>query len=491
MWRSGGQSVLLDAEESRAIDRAAIEQHGIAAATLMAAAAAGAARVARGRFPRAQRVLVVGGGGQNGGDGFEVARLLRLAGRDVRVVRVASRPSTGAAAEMLQAALLAGVPVRESPTGSIEDDLLSVDLVVDALLGTGATGAPRGGVAAAISAITASGLPVLALDIPSGVDASTGEVPGVVIQAVVTATFHAEKVGLRVMPGLLRAGTVVTVPIGAPTGPPGRITLVQQGSVRRRGRAGSKYDAGVVVVIGGATGMTGAPALAASAALRAGAGVVIALVPPAIVSTVAMRRSEVMVRPIVDASEVPLLAERADAIVIGPGLGREPAAADIVRQALAVDVPVVVDADALWWLAQDPSLLGRRRAVTVLTPHAGEAARLLQVDSGEIAAHRLASVRDIAERTGAICVLKGSDTLLAASDGRCAIRAGDNAGLATAGAGDVLSGIIGAFIARNDDPWQAVQAATLAHLAAADAAAARRSGAIMAGDLIEHLPVFE
>ncbi|MGI9116404.1 MAG: NAD(P)H-hydrate dehydratase, partial [Gaiellales bacterium] len=370
-------------------------------------------------------------------------------------------------------------------------------LVVDALLGTGAAGAPTGAAATAIAAIREAGLPVVALDVPSGVDASTGEAPGAAVQADVTVAFHAAKLGLLIAPGRDLAGRTVVVPIGAPADapvPPAAVA-VADGRPLLPGRAdgGSKYDAGAVLVIGGSVGMAGAPALVAASALRSGAGVVTALVPEAVQPTVAASLREAMVRPLASQRpdlEIERYAERAAAVVVGPGIGRAPDAEELVRAALALDRPLVVDADALWWVARDPTAIPARTAPTVITPHAGEAARVLGCPAEEIAAHRLGSVRRLVERTGAVALLKGADTLVLAPDGRLGVRALDCAALATAGSGDVLAGVIGACLARGADAWTAAIAGAAAHVAAGRAAAAARSGgAIIAGDLIEHLDV--
>ena len=261
----------------------------------------------------------------------------------------------------------------------------------------------------------------------------------------------------------------------------------------RRRIGGSKYDAGAVLVIGGSVGMAGAPALAAAAALRAGAGVVTALVPEAVQPSVASWQREVMVRPLPSARpdlEIERYAERAAAVVLGPGLGRDPDAEGIVRATLALDRPLVADADALWWIARDPAAIRARTAPTVITPHSGEAARLLGVDADELDAHRLQSVRALVAATGATALLKGRDTLVLAPDGRLGVRLLDSAALATAGSGDVLSGIIGGCLARGVDAWTSAIAGAAAHVEAARAAVGRRrDGAIIAGDLIEHLSV--
>lgn len=491
------QTPLYDAAGARAIDAYAIDGLGIAGIDLMRSAAAAAERVVRGRFPHARRVVVVCGPGNNGGDGHEVARALHRHGREARIVRIASRPAAGGAATTLADAIATGVPIEERPSGELADVLVGADLVVDALLGTGATGEPAGGAAAAIAAIRESALPVVALDIPSGVDASTGETPGVAVQADVTVAFHGDKLGLRIAPGRERAGSVVVAAIGIPA----EVPIPAAGIGIRDGRAllpgrsagGSKYDAGAVLVIGGSTGMAGAPALAAAAALRAGAGVVTALVPEAVQPTVAGALREAMIRPLPAHRpdlEIQRYAERARCVVLGPGLGRGPEAEAIVAAAIALERPLVVDADALWWVARDPAVMRDRGAPTVITPHAGEAARLLGIAAEEIERHRLRSARGLLEATGAVVLLKGADTIVLAPDGRLGVRLDDCAALATAGSGDVLSGVIGACAARGADAWTAASAGAAAHVRAGRAAAASRPDeAIIAGDLLEHLAV--
>lgn len=486
---------LYDAAGARGVDAWAIGICGIPGEQLMAAAARAAARVARGRFPRARTVAVVCGSGNNGGDGHMVAHLLRRAGREARIIRVAGGEATGDAAGTLAAARAAGVPVVERPDGDIGADLEGADLIVDALLGTGAEGAPTGRARIAIEAMGAVPAPVLALDVPSGVDASTGEVVGVAVAAEVTVAFHADKVGLRVAPGRDLAGEVVVVPIGVPPGAPiepAAVALADpRGLLPRRSLGGSKYDAGAVLVVGGAPGMGGAPSLTAAAALRAGAGLVHCAVPVSIQPLVAAWNREVMVHalPMDDPEPILLdLVRRVDVVAVGPGIGRSAPADRLIDALLEVDRPLVVDADGLWWLGDDLGRLRGRSAGTVVTPHAGEAARLLDRDTDAIAARRLDAARALAERSGAVALLKGADTLVVDPGGRVGVRDGACAALATAGSGDVLTGIIAAFAARAVDPWTAALAAAAVHLAAGRrAAAARSGGAIMAGDLIEGL----
>ena len=491
------QFPVYDAAGAQAIDAQAIALLAGSGESLMRSAAAAAARVVRGRFADARQIVVVAGSGNNGGDGYEVARLLQNDARTVRIIRVSARPANGDAATMLSEAIAAKIALLERPDGAIGDELVGADLIVDALLGTGATGVPTGAIGEAIADISAAGCPVVALDIPSGVDASTGEVPGTAIRADVTVSFAAAKLGLMVAPGCEHAGDVIVVPIGIPdevvVAPVAIVVADGRDLLPSRSIGGSKYDAGALLVIGGSVGMAGAPTLVAEAALRAGAGVVTVLVPEAIQTTVAGNIREAMVRPLASARverQIADYAERARAVVLGPGLGREPGVDELVRATLALDRPVLVDADALWWVAREPALLRQRTAPTVITPHAGEAAKLLDVEAEWIAEHRLQAVRLLVEATGAVALLKGRDTLVLSPEGRLAIRALDSASLATAGSGDVLAGIIGACMARGADSWTAAIGGAAAHVQSArTATVARRGGAIIAGDLIEHLQV--
>ena len=491
------QTLLYDAAGARAIDAHAIDDCGIAGIDLMRSAAAAAERVVRGRFPHARQIVVACGSGNNGGDGHEVARLLRQHGREARIVRVASRAAAGDAATTLDDAIAAGVPIDEQPDGDLADLLGKADLVIDALLGTGTTGAPTGGIETAIMAIREAAVPVVALDVPSGVDASTGEAAGAAIHADATVAFHGDKLGLRIAPGRDLAGTVIVVPIGIPA----EVSVAPAAIGVRDGRSllpghslgGSKYEAGAVLVIGGSLGMAGAPGLVAAAALRSGAGVVTVLVPAAVQPTVAGQLREAMVRALPSNGPEELIqryAERARCIVLGPGIGREPEAEAIVAAALALDRPLVIDADALWWVARAPGAVAARTAPTIITPHVGEAAHLLGRESALIGAQRLSAIRDLVALTGAVTLLKGADTLVLAPDGRLGVRLDDCAALATAGSGDVLAGVIGACVARGAEAWTAAIAGAAAHVAAGRAAAAARpGGAIIAGDLIEHLRV--
>jgi NAD(P)H-hydrate epimerase len=490
---------LLDAERMRATDAWAIEQRGMASLELMERAGAGLAALAA-ELAGEGRIVVLAGKGNNAGDGLVAARLLRSAGREVEVV-FAEDPAalTGDAAANLErlpgdrpSVLAAGI-AAPAPA-----------LVIDALLGTGATGAPRGAIAVAIAAIRDCGAAaVLAADVPSGVDASTGEVAGDAVAANATATFHAAKPGLWIEPGRGHAGRVRVVDIGIPDGSPAEadVGLIRDSvleSVPRRGPGSTKFTSGRVLVAGGSTGLTGAPSLAAMAAARAGAGYVTVCVPASLSLVFETRLLEAMtiavpddggahtaegVRAVVEAASA-----RGGALVLGPGLGRRDGAREFARGVLAaVEVPVVLDADGLNAFAADAASLGGRAAV--LTPHAGELGRLLGVESAEVERARLRFARAAAERTGGVVVLKGDDTLVACPGGEAAVSPGATAALATAGTGDVLSGVIAAMLAKGLEPFAAACAGVRLHALAGIRAATLRGSVegVIASDVVEAL----
>ena len=498
MSLSGWLDPLFEAGEMRAVDTWAIEERGVPSLDLMERAGSGLAR-ATAAAAAGDPIRVAIGKGNNGGDGLVAARLLRAGGRTVDVL------STAPLGELRGDALanlerLPGDAPEPFDAGRLEGS----GAVLDALLGTGFEGAPREPVAGAIAAINAQGAPVVACDVPSGVNASSGEVEGEAVRAAVTATFHGSKIGLHVAPGTLHAGAVEVVEIGIPRGAPGAETagLISDRVLElfpRRPREGSKFSSGVVVVVGGSVGLTGAPAMAALAAARSGAGYVQVAVPEPAQPAMDMRLLEQMSRglPAQDgahspagASEVVEMAERAGAVVLGPGLGRSDGAQELAREvARAVEAPLLIDADGLNAHAERLESLAGRAAGTVLTPHAGELARLLGTDSEDVGAHRLAYAREAAERSGAVVLLKGDDTIVAAPGGPVAISPGGTPALATAGTGDVLSGLIGALLAKGLGPFEAAALGALAHVRAGLAAGGRHGAApVIAGDVIDALP---
>jgi hydroxyethylthiazole kinase-like uncharacterized protein yjeF len=489
---------VFDAAEMRAVDAWAIEERGVPSLDLMERAGAGLARVTA-AAARPGPVRVVVGKGNNGGDGLVVARLLREEGREVDVLSVAPPDELrGDPAANLER--LPGAP----PEPFAPERLEGSGAVVDALLGTGFEGSPREPVASAIAAIDAHDAPAVACDVPSGVNASTGEVEGEAVRAVATATFHGSKIGLHVEPGKSHAGRVEVVDIGIPRGAPrgGSAGLISERVLAlypRRGRSGSKFSSGVVVIAGGSMGLTGAPTMAALSSQRAGAGYVQVAVPGPVQSAVDLRLLEQMSRGLPDddgfhtprgVEVVGEMAERAGAVVLGPGLGRAESAVEFARGvARAVQKPLLVDADGLNAHAGRLALFAGRRAATVLTPHEGELGRLLELDSDEVRAHRLRHAREAAERSGAVVLLKGDDTIVAMPGGPVAINPSGTPALATAGTGDVLSGLIGALLAKGLGAFEAAALGALAHALAGRAAAARFGvDHVMAGDVIDALP---
>jgi NAD(P)H-hydrate epimerase len=486
---------LYSADEMRALDSRAIEELGIPGAVLMERAGLAAAHELLARYPQARRVAVVCGAGNNGGDGFVVARHLQSAGLEVstHLVGQAARLAIDARGN-LEIARQLGIPLERNPPSSrLRAALRRSDVVVDALFGTGFTGAPRAAAAAAIEELNRASAPVVALDVPSGVDASDGTVAGACVTAQVTITFHGPKAGLVIAPGARHAGDVVVADIGIPPQleRPAAAGLASHDLldlVPRRGAQSTKYRAGAVLVVGGAPGMAGAPVLAGRAALRAGAGIAWLAVPESVAASIGTGSSELMVRPLPGGLE---MAERAGAVVVGPGLGRDAPAGDLARRlARRHRGAVVIDADGLFALGGDLEQLARRRVPAVLTPHAGELARLLETTADEVERVRLSSVRAAARRANAVVLLKGADTLIAAPGGERAVVSVSTAhGLATAGTGDVLSGVIGSLLARGLDPLTAAAAGAVAH-ARAGARAAEQLGpdGIIAGDVIDQLP---
>src|SRR4051794_14122676 len=490
---------LYTADEMRAVDKWAIEEQGVPSLDLMERAGIGLARLTAERAEPSKPIRIVVGKGNNGGDGLVVARLLREEGREVDVLAAAELDGLkGDARSNLER--LPG----DSPEPFEPERLDGSGVVVDALLGTGFEGEPREPIKGAIAAINQQDAPVVACDVPSGVNATTGEVEGEAVRAAATATFHGSKIGLHVAPGALHSGKVEVIDIGIPRGAPRgeRAGLIAERVLElfpHRLREGSKFSSGVVVVVGGSAGLTGAPTMAARSAQRAGAGYVQVAVPEPAQQAVDLRLLEQMSRALPDeegahtpagVEVVEEMAERAGAVILGPGLGRSEQAQEFARLvARSVTAPLLIDADGLNAHAGKLESLTDREAPTILTPHEGELARLLELDSDEVKAHRLAHVREAAERSGAVVLLKGDDTIVAAPGGPEAISAGGTPALATAGTGDVLSGLIGALLAKDLAPLEAGGLGALAHVRAGRAAA-ERWGAdhVMAGDVIDELP---
>ena len=491
---------LPDAAEQRALDEWAIGELGIPGLELMERAGTGLAELVSKLAPEG-RIAVVCGKGNNGGDGLVAARILREHGRDVDVL-ILGAPDEYRGDAHANLERMPGAPPQPFRPAA----LTGAAAIVDAILGTGFTGEPREPAAGAIGAINiaADESVVVACDIPSGVEGSTGVVAGAAVQARATTTFHAAKPGLWVAPGKQHAGEVHVIDIGIPPGGPvePRVGLIRPeviDGVPRRGAESTKFAAGSVLVCGGSPGLTGAPCLASESAMRAGAGYVTACVPASLHAIFEGRLLEVMTVPLRDSDgslhptavgEAVQRAARVDAAVLGPGLGRDPGAVRFARGlASALEVTLLLDADGLNAHAGELEALADRKAATILTPHAGELGRLLGIESHAVQARRLEGVRRAAAEARAIVVLKGDDTIVAQPDGRVAISPGGAPALATAGTGDVLSGVIGAFLSKRMDPFHAACAGVFVHVSAGrHAAATIGPEGVIARDVIDALP---
>ncbi len=473
---------LYDAEGMRAVDRWAIEEQGVPAEELMEAAGTALADAVAGLAPRGP-VRIVCGKGNNGGDGKVAARHLRGMGFEVEAI------------DLWGGEVPADLDAWLSGSGA----------VVDAILGTGFAGEPREPAATAIAAINRCDAPVVACDIASGVDASSGEIAGAAVEANLTVSFHGAKLGHRIAPGKWHTGELRVAAIGIPAGAPGEpaggsIDPSVLALLPRRGPRSTKFSSGQVAIAGGSRGLTGAVRMSSLAAIRAGAGYATVAVPAELEPVFEAGEPEVMSVgcPGGDGCLAPASAkavlrsfERAAAGVLGPGLGRDPGSVELARELVgAIEAPLVIDADGLNAFAGELGPIAARGAATVLTPHAGELGRLLGRDSAWIDAHRLASAREVARAAGAVVVLKGDDTIV--SDGeRVAVNALSAPALATAGSGDVLSGMTAALLARGLEPFAAACAAVVAHARAGRDAAARIGlpESVIASDVIDSIPV--
>ena len=493
---------LSDAKRSRAADQWAIESMGVSGLTLREAAAAGLADYVDRYLPEGV-IVVVCGGGNNGGDGYAAARLLRASGRQVTVLQAGDLGRLSGDA-LAQLRLLPGAPPLPFEPALLD----GASVVVDALLGTGFSGKPRGPIGKAIKALSRCDLPIVAVDVPSGVDASSGEVLGDAVTAQMTVSFNCDKPGLHINPGREHAGAVRVVDIGIPPGAPldeASVGLIIDepliASLPRRGAHSNKFTSGHLYVAAGSRGLTGAAVLASTAAMRAGAGYVTAGVPESQQAVVASHLVEVMQIALADEDGhhcrkgagqlLDAVAEREGVVLIGPGLGSSKGAKAFAREFSAnVDQPLVIDADGLNAFAGNLDALKARKLPTVLTPHEGELARLLDCSIEKVRERRLRQVRAAAKAANAVVILKGVDTLICNPAGLVAVSPGASPGLATAGTGDVLGGVVGALLARGVDPFVSAAAAVRLHArAAALAAESLGTEGIIASDVVAALPL--
>jgi NAD(P)H-hydrate epimerase len=487
---------LLSRAEVRALDAAAVAQLGVPSIVLMENAGARAASLVRARFPRALgHVLVLGGVGQNGGDAWVVARHLFLHGIVPECLLLGERAKVkGDALTNLRALEALGIAVLSvTQEDGLSRALANASLIVDGLFGTGLDRPLSGLALSAVQAINAADKPVLSLDLPSGVDADTGQVLGAALQARVTVTFAAHKLGLHQHPGAALAGEIVCAHIGVPVSGAILAGLIEACDVAallpRRAADAHKGTNGHVLVIAGSAGKTGAAVLSASAALRMGAGLVTLASDPETRRALDHKVVEIMTAEIDHSDRVASALELARgkaAVVVGPGLGLDPEAQAFARTlAKSLPLPALLDADALSSIAGDLDSLRVAIAPRVLTPHPGEAARLLGCNAAEVQAQRVTTARTLADRSGQVVVLKGAHSVIAEPSGRLRIASVGTPALGTAGSGDVLSGVIGALLGQLP-AFEAACCGVELH-ARAGAIAARSDRGMLAGDLLPAL----
>jgi len=507
---------VLTAAAMQELDRRTIVQAGIPGAVLMENAGRGVADTVGQRFADLHPgpVLILCGRGNNGGDGFVIARHLHTAGWDVQAILLAERAAvSGDAATMRDRFEQSGGRISVAPdAASLAVALAGASgcrLCIDALLGTGFARQPEGPLATAIDWLNHQPAPVVAVDLPSGVDATTGQVPGIAVRAALTVTFAFPKVGLVSYPGAGHAGEVIGVPIGIPAevaaSAPDDILLIDAAEARAllppRPADGHKGTFGHLLVVAGSLGKSGAAVMAANAGLRAGAGLVTLACPAGMQQVAAAHLVEVMTVPLTEVGGAvslqameELLAQSDDkqAVALGPGLGTAEETAALVRRFLKeTPSPAVVDADGLNALAGHLEVLERRRGrATVLTPHPGEMARLAGRTVAEIQADRIGAARAFAVTHGVVLVLKGARTVTALPDGRVRINGSGHAGMASGGMGDVLTGLIGGLLAQGMEPGAAAALGVFLHGLAGDRLRPRFGDAgLLATDLLRELPI--
>ncbi len=480
---------LYSTAQVRALDAHAIQGLGIPGYTLMKRAGEAALRYLRTRWPMAHRIIIVCGGGNNGGDGYVLARFAHAAGLTVAVLAaIPPEQLRGDARQAYEDFKSSGGEVNPvTPTLYGEGDV-----IVDALLGTGLRGAVREDLAQVIRGINSSGRPVFALDVPSGLDSDTGTPLGDTVRADCTVTFVGLKTGLFIGDGPEFAGTVFfddleITPPSAAEFKPGLERIVDaeiQRALPRRPRSAHKGNFGRVLIVGSGSGMPGAVRLSGEACLRVGAGLVTVAVAPENVPAISAGRPELICLQLTNANILTEAIDKAEVIAIGPGLGRTSWSRAALHAVLASDKPLVVDADALNLIAEAGT---KPRDNWILTPHPGEAGRLLDISTEQIQADRLAALDRLVKQYGGTVVLKGAGTLVGTGGKTPALCERGNPGMASAGTGDVLTGAIAGILAQCRDNWLAARVGVLVHAMAGDAAARTGERGLLASDVAREL----
>jgi len=484
----------------REIDRQTYTALGISEYALMCRAGEAAFHALISQWPKARRILVLCGTGNNGGDGWVLARLADEAGLECRVALFGDPARIAGAARMAYGAWCesnSGTHCNAETLNPGDLEIDACDIVIDALTGIGLSGPARAAFVELITLVNGSSVPVLSLDVPSGVDADTGSVIGSAIQATTTMTFIAHKPGLLTGAALNHVGRLVLADLGAPAAvfqsvPADGYRLAADAAVGLAARSTTAHKGhfGHVLVIGGNRGMGGAALLAAGAALRSGAGLVSLATRSEHVSAALTRHPELMVTGLDDAAALPALCDGKSAIVIGPGLGQDDWAKECLRHAVEAGVPLVCDADALNMVAEGVVTVPPDIPL-IITPHPGEAARLAGVPTGEIESDRVRWAATLAERYAGVVVLKGAGTVVAShsKEDPPVICAGGNPGMATGGMGDVLAGLIGALVAQGLTLMEASTLGVATHARAGDLAWERYGVGLTATDVADGLGV--
>ena len=503
---------IVTAQSMQKLDKQTIEEFGIPGLTLMENAGRSCTDAIIEVFGAQGQAVVIAGSGNNGGDGYVIARLLRQAGWNVQVVVMADRGQIkGDAAANL--AKLSGESISychlAGQLSALHTDAIArADVIVDAIFGTGLRNEVAGHYREAIGIINNSGRPVVAVDIPSGIHGTTGQVLGDAVRATITVTFACAKQGHVFYPGAEYTNRLIVADIGIPSQltdeAPGCEVLdadVIRPLLRRRDRQSHKGHFGHCLIIAGSTGKTGAAALSANSAMRAGSGLVTLAVAESLHAILEVKTTEVMTTPLPDASggyvtgsafpAIEKLLAAKDALALGPGLGRHPGTTDLVQAIVeSASLPMIIDADGLNAVAEDTAVLLRKKSADViLTPHPGEMARLLGRSVPDIEADRIDVAREFAGRFGVFLILKGARTIIASPDGKTAVNSSGNPGMASGGMGDVLTGIIVSLLGQRYSAWDACRIGVYLHGCAADLVAEEKGEAgICAGDVQEMLP---
>jgi hydroxyethylthiazole kinase-like uncharacterized protein yjeF len=503
---------LVSAKQMREIDRETIEGVGIAGLELMERAGKGTAEIAKEMLvnPKGKKVIIFCGRGNNGGDGFVIGRYLSGWKAKVNFYLFSKFSEVKGDAEInLNKVKKLKLPIKEITKREHLPKKIEADLIIDAIFGTGFEGEISGLVGDAVNLINSSDIPVLSVDIPSGVNATTGEVSKACIQAKKTVTMGLPKIGQFIFPGKKYCGEVKVCDIGIPNTVIEEkkidLNLIIQKEIKallpKRKPDAYKGDCGRVVLIAGSTGMTGAACLAAESSLRAGAGMAILGVPKSLNHIFEIKLTEVMTKPLPDVGkrgalalrglgEIKQLLKWGNCLALGPGLGQHFETIELVKRLVQqIELPTIVDADGLNSIAKDVSILKNCKAPLILTPHIGEFSRLNKVPIEEIAKDRIKYAKEFARKYNCVLVFKGAPSLIAEPSGQVYINPTGNAGMATAGSGDVLTGIIVGFLAQGLSTLDSALCGVYVHGLAGDLACREKGEmGMIAGDIMHKVP---